>query len=101
MSGITDITFSKKDHQIIAVLAEMVIPNSEEYCIPGASDPKIVNNILEDAIRQPSQLFKSIEAIKTLTNERYEVGFLELDFDIQEEITIPLSLSSYVIALYP
>ena len=49
MSGTTDITFSEKDQHIIAVLAEMVIPKSEEYCIPGASDPKIVNNILEDA----------------------------------------------------
>jgi len=88
MSGTTDITFSEKDQHIIAVLAEMVIPKSKEYCIPGASDPKIVNNILEDAIRQPNQLFKAIEAVKTLTNERFDVGFSELDINIQEEITI-------------
>ena len=83
-----DITFSEKDHQIVAVLAEMVIPKSDEYCTPGASDPKIVDSIINDANRHPDQLMESLEAVKTLTKEQYDVEFLELDMKTQEKITI-------------
>ena len=87
MNEKSDIIFSNEDKLILAELAEMVIPKSDEYCIPGASDPKIVNDILKDAIRQPDRLLKVIETVKTLTSEYTEIGFFDLNKGLQEKIT--------------
>ena len=49
----TKCLFTDDERLAVTALAAMVIPASEEYGVPGADDPAIVDNILVDASRYP------------------------------------------------
>ena len=51
----------------LAALADAVIPPSETYRVPGASDPAIVQGILKDARRRPAAITNALAALARLT----------------------------------
>ena len=61
--------FTDDERLAVTALAAMVIPASEEYGVPGADDPAIVDNILVDASRYPEQLKDALAALDALAQK--------------------------------
>ena len=65
----TKCLFTDDERLAVTALAAMVIPASEEYGVPGADDPAIVDNILVDASRYPEQLKDALAALDALAQK--------------------------------
>lgn len=71
--------FTEDEKRMLAVLAEMIIPASAEYGVPGAGDPAILQTILSDAARHRDRLRAALAALEATARESHETGFTDLD----------------------
>ena len=78
MSDGTKNPFSEDERRTLAAVADMVVPASDEYGVPGAGDPAIVDNILTDATRRPEQLSAALAALDELAQESQGAAFADL-----------------------
>jgi len=70
--------FTDEEKEVLAILADMIIPASAEFGVPGAGDEAIVADILSDALRHRLQLGKALSALDALARQTYDAGFSEL-----------------------
>jgi hypothetical protein len=81
MNELTDPTarpFSDEEKRALSILVDMVIPESLEYGVPGASDPAIFDAILADAERHRSRLIAALARLDDLAVESDGKGFADL-----------------------
>lgn len=69
---------SESELKTIAGLAEMVIPASTDYDLPGAGDPAIVAEIVVDAERHMDRLRQALAYLDTIAQDRFGKRFTEL-----------------------
>ena len=70
--------FTEDETRMLAILADMIIPASDEYGVPSAGDPAIVASILGDAARHRERLGKALSALDTMARESQDAGFADL-----------------------
>jgi len=70
----------------LSILADMIIPASDEYGVPGAGDAAIVDAILADAARQRTRLEAGLSALESVARERHDAGFADLDTARRERV---------------
>ena len=87
MTDQTESPFSEDERCILTALAAMIIPASAEYSVPGADDPAIVDNILEDASRRPEQLSSALAALETVAQEQQGNAFADLSDEQRQTVT--------------
>ena len=87
MDNETKSLFTDDERLAVTALAAMVIPASNEYGVPGADDPAIVDNILVDASRCPEQLKDALAVLGTLAQEEAGLPYASLSDDKREAIT--------------
>ena len=87
MDDETKSLFTDDERLAVTALAAMVIPASEEYGVPGADDPAIVDNILVDASRYPEQLKDALAALNALAQEEAGLPYASVSDDKRKEIT--------------
>lgn len=87
MTDQTTQPFSADQRRALAALAAMVIPASAEFGIPGADDPAIVENILEDASRRPEQLSAALVALEAVAEELHGTVFADLSEVQRKDVT--------------
>ena len=79
--------FTDDERLAVTALAAMVVPASEEYGVPGADDPAIVDNILVDASRRPEQLKDALPALDALAQEEAGLPYASVSDDKRKAIT--------------
>lgn len=87
MTGQTESPFSEDERRALTALAAMVVPASDEFGVPGADDPAIVDNILEDASRRPDQLSAALAVLEALARERHGAAFADLSDAHRQTVT--------------
>jgi Gluconate 2-dehydrogenase subunit 3 len=78
--------FTEAEKRALAILADLVIPASAEYGVPGAGDPAIVETILADAARHRARLGAALSALDALARERHDAGFADLPAARRDDI---------------
>lgn len=74
----TDPTFTETETRALAILADMIIPASDAYGVPGAGDDAIVAGILNDAQRHHARLSEGLAALEELAQQQ-GAAFAHLD----------------------
>jgi len=87
MSQQTENPFSEEERRALTALAGMIVPASEEFGVPGADDPAIVDNILEDASRRPEQLSAALATLEAVAEEKCGSAFADLSVAQQQKIS--------------
>ncbi|MBT5665705.1 MAG: hypothetical protein HOJ06_10210, partial [Rhodospirillaceae bacterium] len=63
--------FTDDEQRALSILVEMIIPESDEYGVPGASDVSIFSTILIDAERRRSRIIAALSALDDLALENH------------------------------
>ena len=79
--------FSEDERRALTALAAMIVPASEEFGVPGADDPAIVDNILTDASRRPEQLSAALAALEELSREAHGAAYSDLPDEQRDSVT--------------
>ncbi len=87
MSDQTGHSFSDDERRALAALAAMIVPASDEYGVPGADDPAIVDNILADASRRPEQLTAALAALDALARDAHGAAYAGLTDSQRNDVT--------------
>lgn len=75
----TDPTFTETETRALAILADMIIPASDAYGVPGAGDDAIVAGIRNDAQRHHVRLREGLAVLEELAQEQHGTAFASLD----------------------
>jgi hypothetical protein len=78
--------FTEAEKEALAILADMAVPASAEYGVPGAGDPAIVASILSDAARHRAQLRTALAALDALAQDCHGVEFGKLDAAQRDDV---------------
>ena len=78
--------FTSEETRTFLALVDMIIPASDEFTIPGASDTAIFNSIIANSAKNHQQILKALSALETLAQERESAGFADLLVDQRERI---------------
>lgn len=78
--------FTDDEQRALSILVEMIIPASDEYSVPGASDELIFNTILIDAERRRPRIIAALSALDDLAFENHGAGFVDLSNEQREGI---------------
>lgn len=70
--------FTEDETRMLAILADRIIPASDEYGVPSAGDPAIVAAILGDAARHRERLGAALSALDAMARETHDAGFADL-----------------------
>jgi hypothetical protein len=87
MTDQTESPFSEEERRALTVLAAMIVPASEEFGVPGADDPAIVDNILEDASRRPEQLSAALTILEELSRQAHSAAYPDLPDEQRDSVT--------------
>jgi Gluconate 2-dehydrogenase subunit 3 len=71
-------SFSEEETRALAILADMVVPASAEFDVPGAADPAILDAILSDAVRHHARLSAALAALNAMAAEQGDGAFADL-----------------------
>lgn len=71
--------FTEQERRTLTALAGLIVPASEEFGVPGADDPAVVEGILTDASRRPEQLSAALAALDASAQESSGAAFADLD----------------------
>jgi hypothetical protein len=74
----TEPPFTDAEKRTLSIFADMIVPASDEFGVPGAGDAAIVGFILADAARRPAGLSAALSSLEELARETHDVGFAEL-----------------------
>ena len=72
-------SFTADEARALAALADMIVPPSDEFAVPGAGDPAIVEAILSDAERHADQFRAALAALDELARTAHGATFADLD----------------------
>ena len=78
--------FTNEETRTFLALVDMIIPASDEYTMPGASDTTIFNSIIANSAKNHQQILDALSALETLAQERESAGFADLLVDQRERI---------------
>ncbi|MBT5812390.1 MAG: gluconate 2-dehydrogenase subunit 3 family protein [Rhodospirillaceae bacterium] len=78
--------FTDDEQRALSILVEMIIPESDEYGVPGASDVSIFSTILIDAERRRSRIIAALSALDDLALENHGAGFVDLSDEQREGV---------------
>lgn len=87
MTAQTENPFSEDERGALATLAGMIVPASDEYGVPGADDPAIVDNILKDASRCPGQLSLALASLDELARDAHGAAYSNLSDEQRDSVT--------------
>jgi hypothetical protein len=79
--------FTDGEKQTLSILVDMIIPASEEYGVPGASDDLIFSTILSDAERSRPRIIAALSALDDLALEDHGAGFSNLSNEQRTKVT--------------
>lgn len=82
-----DIPFTDEERGTLGILAEMIIPASTEYHVPGAGDEIILADILAAATPHYLALSAALDALEALAQDVGAPGFAKLS-QVQREDTV-------------
>ncbi len=77
----SDNPLSKEDRGLLRILVGTMIPENEEYHVPGADDAAIFANILARAAAYHQQISESLKELDKISQDRHGEGFAAIDFD--------------------
>jgi hypothetical protein len=69
---------SEAEFRILSILAEVIIPASEEFDAPGAGDTAIVEAMVQDSGRRRPRLVAAISALESMAQDQHGCNFDEL-----------------------
>ena len=75
----SDNPYSVEEREVLRQIAGILIPESDEYGVPGADDEAIFARILVLASERAESIRSEIEALQTRAKVRHDEGFLGLD----------------------
>ncbi|NKB58200.1 MAG: hypothetical protein GKS00_17890 [Alphaproteobacteria bacterium] len=75
----TETTFTETEARALTILADMIVPASDEYGVPGAGDPAIMDNILADAERHRARIIAALSALDDIARKEHGAVFTDLD----------------------
>ncbi|MBL4720244.1 MAG: gluconate 2-dehydrogenase subunit 3 family protein [Alphaproteobacteria bacterium] len=77
---------SVDETRTLSILADMIIPASDEYGAPSAGDAAIVEAILTDSERKRPRLIAALSTLEGLSREAHDVGFGDLSDEQRDGI---------------
>ena len=80
---------------ILLILVDMIIPASEDFALPSASDPQIFADLVNTAQRHRDKVRDALSALKTVAYEEARSEFSELD-DKNRIVILELFRRTYV-----
>ena len=78
--------FTSEETRTFLALVDMIIPASDEFNIPGASDTAIFNSIIVNSAKLHRQILESLLVLETLAQEKESAGFADLLVDKRKRI---------------
>ena len=78
--------FTNEETRTFLALVDMIIPASDEYTMPGASDTAIFNSIIANSAKNHQQILEALSALETLAQKRESASFADLLVDQRERI---------------
>jgi hypothetical protein len=78
-------SFTDEEAAALAILAEMVIPASDEYNLPGANDDRIIADILATGVRQYEPVAAALAALDAVSNDLCDQAFADLSVTARED----------------
>lgn len=73
-----DISFTDEEAAALAIIAEMIIPASDDYDLPGANDDRIFADILNTGARQYEPVAAALAALDAICNDLGDQPFADL-----------------------
>ena len=77
----TDNPLDADQESALAAIVGAMIPASDEYAVPSATDPTIFADILTLVKRHPEPVIEALEALEAIAHSRHSTGFNALDED--------------------
>jgi hypothetical protein len=77
---------SEAEMRALSVLADMIIPASDEFGAPGAGDAAIVEAMVLDAGRRRPRLVAAISALEDMAQDGHGVCFDELSAEQRDSV---------------
>jgi hypothetical protein len=71
--------FTESEKRTLSALVEAIIPASDEYAVPGASDPSIFADILSDSAPHHATIARALSALDALAQQEHSAAFADLD----------------------
>tara|TARA_B100001964_G_C13932887_1_gene465381 strand:- start:210 stop:686 length:477 start_codon:yes stop_codon:yes gene_type:complete len=78
--------FTNEETRTFLALVDMIIPASDEYTMPDASDTTIFNSIIANSAKNHQQILEALSALETLAQKRESASFADLLVDQRERI---------------
>ncbi len=70
---------SEQQWTTLKAIADVIVPPSERYQVPGAGDPVICENILKDANRRLDRLLSALAILDEMAGQAHDRPFAELE----------------------
>ena len=83
----TEVSFTDEEIQALTIAVEMIIPASDEYSLPGASDSAIFADILATAGARQGPVGAALSTLDGLAHESQDNSFSALDQDAKDGVT--------------
>ena len=80
----TDQAFSSQQKQLLASLADMMIPESGDF--PSAAEQEILSTIIDELSAKPSTVTEALLLLEDLAQKGYRAGFPDLSSAQRDEL---------------
>ena len=81
-------SLDEDSRRTLALLADVIIPPSEEFAVPGAGDAAICAAVVNDAGARMAGLEGALRALEALAQARHGAGFATLDAGEREALAL-------------
>jgi hypothetical protein len=72
----------------LQAIADVIVPPSAKYAVPGAGDPAICSSVVNDASTRLPKLLAALAKLNTMAREAHENSFAELTDTARGEVAL-------------
>jgi hypothetical protein len=72
----------------LRALADVIVPPSSQYAVPGAGDESICKNVIKDAAKRLPRLTKALVTLNQMARDAHDSDFAEMDDAHRETVAL-------------